>query len=287
MHPGSAPMNRVRDLVRECARMLAGADARREAEWLLMHVLDVSDAWLVAHADDDIDDARASDYRTLVDRRARGEPVAYITGVRGFYALDLNVTPDVLIPRPETELLVDLALHRIAVDSELAVADLGTGSGAVALAIARARPFARVVATDASGGALAVAQSNAARLGLRNVAFVQGDWCSALGNHRFDVIASNPPYVAEDDPHLRRGDLRFEPRGALASGVDGLDAIRVIIRDARAHLRADGWLLMEHGFDQGAAVRDLLAQHGYVDVFTARDLGDHERVTGGLAAQGA
>lgn len=287
MHPGPAPMNRVRDLLHECARMLAGADARREAEWLLMHALDVPDAWLVAHADDDIDDARATVYRALIKRRARGEPVAYLTGVRGFHTLDLAVTPDVLIPRPETELLVDLALQRIPADAVCMVADLGTGSGAIALAIAHARPRAHVIATDASGEALEVARVNATQLDLYNITFAHGDWCGALGDQLFDVIVSNPPYIAQDDPHLRQGDLRFEPRGALASGADGLNAIRVIVRDARAHLRADGWLLMEHGYDQGAAVRDLLARHGYTDAFTARDLGGHERVGGGLAARNA
>jgi release factor glutamine methyltransferase len=274
----------VRALLEEGARALLGEDARREATLLLAHVLGVSDAWLVTHAGDGIDAARAADFRALVARRARGEPVAYIVGVRGFHALDLIVTPDVLIPRPETELLVDLALRRLPVDVDCAVADLGTGSGAVALAIAKARPRAGMIATDASPAALDVARRNADRLGLRNVEFAQGDWCAALGGARFDVIVSNPPYVADGDPHLSRGDLRFEPRSALASGIDGLDAIRVIARDARTHLCARGWLVLEHGFDQGPAVHALLARHGYAEVFTARDLGGHERVSGGRLA---
>lgn len=281
MHPDPTRMNRIRNLLNESARELPGDEAQREAALLLAHALGVSDAWLVAHAGDDIDDTRAADYRMLVERRARGEPVAYLTGVRGFHTLDLTVTLDVLIPRPETELLVDLALQRIPTDSECEVADLGTGSGAIALAIAQVRTRVRIVATDASGDALDVARGNSVRLGLRNIVFAQGDWCAALGDQLFDVIVSNPPYVAEGDPHLHRGDLRFEPREALASGSDGLDAIRVIVRDARSHLRAGGWLLLEHGFDQGAVVRELLTHHGYSIVFTERDLGGHERVSGG------
>lgn len=272
---------RIADLLAEGARALPGADARREAALLLRHVLDVSDAWLLTHARDAIDAARADTFRSLIERRGRGEPVAYLTGVRGFHTLDLQVTLDVLIPRPETELLVELALERLPPDYPVAVADLGTGSGAVALAIAKSRPLARVVATDASEAALRLAHANAGRLGLHNVEFVHGDWCAALGEARFDAVVSNPPYIAEGDRHLREGDLRFEPPAALASGKDGLDAIRIIVRDACAHLEDGGWLLLEHGFDQAGVVRGLLAGHGYLDVFTARDLGGHERVSGG------
>jgi release factor glutamine methyltransferase len=271
----------VRDLLDEGTRALRDDVARREAVLLLRHVLGVSDAWLIAHPDDLVDVVQAAAFRGLVERRARGEPVAYLTGTRGFHALELQVTPDVLIPRPETELLVDCALRRIPEDMEWAVADLGTGSGAIALAIAKARPRAKVVATDASGAALAVARANADRLALRNVQFAHGDWCAALGDARFDLIVSNPPYIAESDAHLREGDLRFEPAAALASGSDGLDAIRIIVRDARAHLRDGGWLLFEHGFDQGPAVRELLAARDYAEVFTERDLEGRERVSGG------
>jgi len=272
---------RVRDLLDEGARALPGDEARREATLLLRHALDVPDAWLIAHRDDAIDVAQAEAFRNLIERRARGEPVAYLTGTRGFHDIELQVAPGVLIPRPETELLVELALQRIPADADCNVADLGTGSGAIALAIARARPQARVVATDASGAALDIARGNAERLRLGNVEFRQGDWYAGLAGEPFDVIVSNPPYIAEGDPHLREGDLRFEPAAALASGADGLDAIRVIVRGAREHLRNGGWLLLEHGFDQGADVRDLLLDHGLAEVFTQNDLEGRERVTGG------
>jgi len=274
-------MTTVRALLDEGARALPGDAARREAALLLRHLLGVSDAWLIAHSDNALDGAHAAALRSLVERRARGEPVAYLTGTRGFHAIELHVEPGVLIPRPETEVLVDLALQRIPADADCNVADLGTGSGAIALAIAHARPQAHVVATDISEAALGVARGNAARLHVPNVEFRQGDWCAGLGDGHFDVIVSNPPYIAEGDPHLHEGDLRFEPAVALASGSDGLDAIRVIVRSAREHLRSGGWLLLEHGFDQGSDVRDLLLERGFAEVFTQDDLEGRERVTGG------
>jgi release factor glutamine methyltransferase len=280
--PGVKP---VWQLLAEAGAQLTGEEARAEAVLLLAHALDVSRAWLVAHADDPVEPSQATAFRELVRQRANGEPVAYLTGTCGFHALQLHATPDVLIPRPETELLVELALRRIPVDCDCAVADLGTGSGAVALAIASQRPRARVLATDASAAALNVARENALRLGLRNVDFTVGDWCAALGDARFGLIVSNPPYIAEGDPHLQQGDLRFEPRTALASGEDGLDAIRVIVRDARAHLLPGGWLLFEHGCGQGMAVRELLVAHAYVEIFTECDLERRERVSGGRSGQ--
>jgi len=261
--------------------LLPVSDARREAALLLRHVLGVSDAWLVAHPDDAVEVAHAVAFQHLIERRARGEPVAYLTGTRGFHAIELRVAPSVLIPRAETEVLVDLALQCIPVDVDCRVADLGTGSGAIALAIAHARTQARVVATDINEAALDVARENAGRLRIGNVEFRQGNWYAGLGDGRFDVIVSNPPYIAEGDPHLHEGDLRFEPSTALASGADGLDAIRMIVPGAREHLRNGGWLLLEHGFDQGGDVRDLLLDHGYAEVFTRHDLEGRERVSGG------
>lgn len=265
--------------------MLAAATARLgervDAELLLLHVLRQQRSWLFTHADEVLDADVQTAYAALIERRAAGEPVAYITGHRGFWSLDLEVTPATLIPRPETELLVELALQRLPPDAPCSVADLGTGSGAIALAIAHERPHARVIATDASAAALAVAKRNAQRHAIGNVAFVHGDWLAPLAGQHFDLIVSNPPYIEAADPHLEQGDLRFEPASALASGDDGLDDIRRIVRDARAHLHPDAWLLFEHGWNQGAAARALLHMAGYAEVFTAQDLEMRDRVSGG------
>lgn len=252
-----------------------------DAQWLLAHALGRSTAWLYAHADDAVDNAAAVHFETLVERRVAGEPVAYLTGRRGFWSFELQVTPDTLIPRPETELLVELALTHLPPDRVLQVADLGTGSGAIALALAHERPRAQVLATDASPAALDVARANATSLGIANIAFAQGDWCAALEQRRFDLIASNPPYIAAGDPHLALGDLRREPAAALASGVDGLDAIRRIVAGTPLHLVAGGWLLLEHGMEQGDAVRGLLRDAGFVDASTDRDLEGRDRVSSG------
>jgi release factor glutamine methyltransferase len=250
-----------------------------DAALLLAHALGKPRSWLFAHADDALGEAEATRFDGLLARRAAGEPVAYLTGSRGFWTLDLAVTAATLVPRPETELLVELALARLPADAPVRVADLGTGSGAIALAIASERPRAQVLATDASSEALDVARGNAARNGIGNVAFRHGSWLQPLGEETFDLIASNPPYIAEGDPHLAQGDLRFEPAMALSCGPDGLDAIRVIVRDAPACLRPGGWLLLEHGWDQGDAVRALLAAAGFADVATERDLEQRDRVS--------
>jgi release factor glutamine methyltransferase len=273
------PVATVQSLLRAPDARDPALDAA-DAELLLAHALGRSRSWLYAHRDDPVDPADAERFRALLARRAAGEPVAYLTGRRGFWSFDLRVTPDTLIPRPETELLVELALARIPSDAQSPrLADLGTGSGAIALALAHERPRARVVAVDLSPGALEVARANAAELGLANVEFRQGDWLAPLAGERFDLIASNPPYIAEGDPHL--DDLRHEPAPALSSGPDGLDAIRTIAREAPAHLVPGGWLLLEHGWDQGEAVRGILVAAGFTDVMTDRDLEDRDRVTSG------
>jgi release factor glutamine methyltransferase len=254
---------------------------RVDAEVLLSYALSKPRSWLIAHADDLLSAEHASAYAVLVEQREAGEPVAYITGRRGFWTLDLDVTPATLIPRPETELLVELALEHVPVDRPAKVVDLGTGTGAIALAIARERPRAQVVAADACAEALAVAQRNAERHGIKNVSFAHGDWFTPLGDQRFDVIVSNPPYIESYDPHLNQGDLRFEPLSALASGVDGLDDIRRIVRDAGQHLLPGGWLLFEHGWNQGDAVRMLLGSASFAKVSTQRDLEQRDRVTMG------
>jgi len=275
---GRNGMSEVRAVLAAAVQRLG---ERADAEALLLHLLRKPRSWLLAHADDLLDTDVRTAYALLIDRRFSGEPVAYITGRRGFWSFDLEVTPATLIPRSETELLVELALTRLPHAAGGTVADLGTGSGAIALAIACDRPGARVVATDASADALTVAQRNAQRLVIDNVTFEQGDWLTPLAGQKFNLIVSNPPYIEAADPHLGQGDLRFEPAAALASGNDGLDAIRRIVGDAREHLEVGGWLLFEHGWNQGEAARKLLIAAGYAEVMTSQDLEQRDRVSGG------
>ena len=271
-------MTTLASAIRDAASRLPGDEARLEAELLLAHALDRPRSWFYAHAGDLLEPRDASAFADLLRRREAGEPVAQITGHRGFWSLELAVTPDTLIPRPETELLVELALDRLPRTEPRRVLDLGTGTGAIALAIASERPLADLTAVDASQAALDVARDNAAEAGLA-LRLRHSDWFSAVAGERFDLVASNPPYIADGDPHLQQGDLRFEPRTALASGPDGLDAIRVIARDAPAHLVPGGWLLVEHGYDQGPAVRELFTAAGLKSVATERDLEQRDRVT--------
>jgi release factor glutamine methyltransferase len=301
----------IHDLLRDHGQQLQAAlaldpaSARIEVQCLLQAVLRVNRAHLLAHPEQVLEPDQLAHYVALFERRLRGEPVAYLLGEREFYGLVFKVSAATLIPRPETELLVELALQRLPSPpagsaplaalsplageggrqagrgSEFRVLDLGTGSGAIALSIAHARPDAEVVAVDASAAALEVAQSNVLRLGLANVRLLQSDWFSALRGERFDLIVANPPYIAAGDQHLRQGDLRFEPRSALASGADGLADIRSIIAQARHHLRDGGGLLLEHGHDQAERVRELLQQSGYGGVFSASDLAGIARVSGG------
>ena len=265
------------DLLREAVAVLDRADA----EALLLHALGRDRAWLFAHGREPVPAAAAERFRALVQRRRDGEPVAYLTGRRGFWTLDLAVSRATLIPRPETELLVELALARVDRAPGRAIADLGTGSGAIALALASERPQARVVAVDASGPALEVARANALSHDLPQVAFRQGSWLEPLAGECFDLTASNPPYIAASDPHLGQGDLRFEPRSALAAGADGLDDIRSIVDGAPGHLLPGGWLLLEHGLEQGPAVAELLRARGFEKVETWQDLEARDRVSGG------
>jgi release factor glutamine methyltransferase len=271
-------MTTLANAIRAAAQRLQGDEARLEAELLLAHALERPRSWFYAHAGDILTARDAEAYADLLQRRSAGEPVAQITGRRGFWSLELAVTPDTLIPRPETELLVELALERMSRTHPLRVLDLGTGAGAIALAVLSERPLSQVTAVDASEPALLVARSNAAEAGLR-LRFEHGDWYAAVPGERFDLVLSNPPYIADADPHLLKGDLRFEPRMALASGVDGLDALRVIASGAPRHLLPGGWLLVEHGHDQGAAVRELFTAAGLQGVATERDLEQRERVT--------
>jgi release factor glutamine methyltransferase len=252
-----------------------------DAQVLLAHAAGRDRSWVIAHRDDALTREQADTFFALAKRRREGEPVAYLTGRREFHGLDLTVTPAVLIPRPETETLVALALEWLAPLEAPRVLDLGTGSGAIALALAHARPDATVVAIDASAAALAVARGNARRLGLRNVEFLASDWYAQAGDAPFDAIVSNPPYVAADDPHLREGDVRHEPVAALVSGADGLDALRRIVAGARARLRPGGALIVEHGYDQGESVAELLRTAGFAAITARRDLAGIPRVAAG------
>lgn len=260
---------------------LESSTARIEIQCLLQKVLKVQRASLLAYPERVLDGAELTLYNEFLQRRLLGEPIAYILGEREFFGLNLAVTPATLIPRPDTELLVEQAIERITAPEHCTVLDLGTGSGAVALAIAKDCPQAVVLACDNSPEALEVAQRNARELGIGNVSFMQSDWFAALGEQRFTLILSNPPYVASDDPHLLRGDLRFEPSTALVSGPDGLDDIRRIITASADYLHPGGWLLLEHGYEQAQKVRDLLQQAEYEEIFTSFDLSGIERVTGG------
>jgi release factor glutamine methyltransferase len=260
---------------------LEASTARIEVQCLLQKILHVPRVYLLAHPERILTETELSNYNAHLQRRLNGEPIAYILGEREFYGMSLKVTSATLIPRPDTELLVELALQRIPLHQRCAVLDLGTGSGAIALAIAHERPQAEVLACEASAAALAVAQENAPALGIKNASFVQSNWFAALGTRRFMLIVSNPPYIAAGDPHLAQGDVRFEPVSALISGVDGLDDIRHIISQSSSHLLQGGWLLLEHGYDQAARVRRLLQEAGFDDVFSACDLAGIERASGG------
>jgi release factor glutamine methyltransferase len=263
-------------------RLAAVSDsARLDAELLLCHALGRPRSYLYTWPEQELDEAQAQALEKLVERRQGGEPVAHILGRREFWSLELALSTDTLIPRPETELLVEAALARIPEQAEWAVADLGTGSGAIALAIASERPRCRITAVERSAGALVMARQNAQRLGLGNVEFLQGDWFAPLAGRRFQVILSNPPYIPEHDPHLSRGDIRFEPRSALAAGPDGLADLRQLVSGAPAFLCPPGWLLLEHGYDQGGAVTGLLDTAGYAEVADLTDLQGHGRVAVG------
>lgn len=251
-----------------------------EARLLLRHLVGCSAAWLEAHRDDPLAAEIAGRFATLTARRAAGEPIAYLIGTREFYGRDFGVNPAVLIPRPETELLVDLARAVLAYRPAARILDLGTGSGCLAITLALELPQAEVWALDASVAALAVAQANAARLGAR-LRLLESDWYAAVAGERFDLIVGNPPYIAAGDVHLDSGDLRFEPALALSCGADGLDAIRAIVDGAQAHLPAGGRLLFEHGYNQAEAVAGLLTAAGFEAIEQHRDLAGIVRVSGG------
>ena len=257
---------------------------RLDAQLMLCDVLGQNRTWLLAHDQDSLTHAQQSTLQSWLHRRAQGEPLAYILGRKEFFGLTLDVNPQVLIPRPDTEILVEWALELIPIDAPCRVLDLGTGSGAIALAIQHQRPQAHVTAVDASEGALQTAQANANKLGLP-VRFRHGSWLEPVQGECFDVIVSNPPYIAEGDPHLPA--LTHEPITALTAGHDGLNDIRNIALDAQAHLTPSGRLLLEHGYDQASQIQAILRQFGYSDIQTRVDLGGNERCTGGQMKKSA
>jgi len=253
---------------------------RLDARLLARHLLGVGDTWLIAHGHASLAPAQATAFDALIERRAAGEPIAYLTGEREFYGRNFHVTPDTLIPRPETEHLIEAALARLPATGAHDGLDLGTGSGCIAITLKLERPTWRIAAVEAASGALAVAQENGSRLHA-DIEWLPGDLFAPVAGRRFDLIVSNPPYVADADPHLNQGDVRFEPRSALASGADGLDLIRRLVQSAPAHLNPGGWLMFEHGWDQADACAALLGSAGFAQHFLVRDLAGHARISGG------
>lgn len=255
--------------------------ARLDVELLLAAALGKPRSFLHTWPERIVSSEAAHTFEGYLRRRRTGEPVAYILGLQGFWNIDLEVATHTLIPRPETEMLVETALELLPGAIPHRLLDLGTGTGAIALSLAKDRPQWTITAVDRVDEAVDLAERNRQRLNLDNAAVMKSHWFSALERQRFDLIISNPPYIASGDPHLAQGDVRFEPSSALVAGVDGMDDLRIIVSEATAHLEPGGWLLLEHGYDQGAAVRDLLNGHGFEQIQTRRDLGDNERITFG------
>lgn len=278
------PLNQVKDLLSKASVLLGASGglekqvARLEARALAAFAWEVVPSWLIAHDTDWMSAEQVSRFNLLLERRLEGEPIAYITGLREFYGREFHVTPDVLIPRPETELLVDLALARIPHGQPVEILDLGTGSGCIAITLALERPHAHITSVDNSHAALAIASLNAHKWSAR-VHLLESNWFSALGNGKFDLIVGNPPYIDEADTHLNSGDVRYEPASALRSGKYGMDALTQIIGVARAFMKADGWLILEHGYNQSESVQKILGKSGFTKVDTRQDLAGHDRVT--------
>lgn len=272
-------MASVQELLRS-AKDLPGDSPARDVEILLCHCLDKTRTWLYTWPETEVSGETLQHFERLLQRRYQGEPVAYLTGRREFWSLDLAVAPSTLIPRPETETLVEWALE-LTLPDNAAVLDLGTGTGAIALALAREKPGWRVNGLDVSADAVQLARDNALANGLERVEFAQSNWFSSVAGAAFNLLVSNPPYVEEGDPHLLQGDVRFEPVSALVAADSGLADLEHIVKLAPDYLDDQGWLLLEHGFEQGLAVRALLTQRGFTAVSTRKDLAGQARITGG------
>ena len=268
------------DYLLRAAQLPDSPSAKLDAEWLLAAALGKGTSYLRTWPDREVLPDVEARFAAYLERRRLGEPVAYILGRQGFWSLDLEVAPHTLIPRPDTELLVETALEMLPA-GPVDVLDLGTGTGAIALALASERSTWRLTGVDRISEAVTLAARNAQRLGLGNVMFIESQWFSSLAGQRYGLIVSNPPYIPASDPHLLQGDVRFEPSSALVAGGDGLDDIRLIIEQAPTHLLSSGWLMLEHGYDQAMAVRTLLSDGGFVDVASRKDFGGHERVSFG------
>jgi len=274
-------MATVSESLKQARTKLNNSESGQESESRLAEMCGISPSQQRIHPDEELTENQSLQFNAALERRIAGEPLAYILGTRGFWDMELQVTSDVLIPRPDTECLVEQALARIPLDASWQIADPGTGSGAIALAIARERPQCEMTATDLSKAALSIAEENAELHGVKNISFVQGSWFQPLKRRVFEMIVCNPPYIAANDPHLKQGDLLAEPVLALVSGEDGLDAIREIVTASISCLQPGGFLLLEHGFDQAIKVTNLLELAGFNSVFTEKDYGGNDRVTGG------
>ncbi len=274
----------IKDALADASQRLQAVSdsARLDAEVLLCHLLHKNRAYLLTWPEQLLDDTQLQAFNSYLERRLQGEPIAHIIGEREFWSLALKVSEHTLIPRPDTELLVEQILADYPPFPAIDLVDLGTGSGAIALAIASERPLWRIVATDASAQALAIACENASALNIENIEFLLGNWFQPLTQRQFDVIVSNPPYIPENDPHLHQGDVRFEPKSALAAGADGLDDIRIIAKQARNHLKPGGLLIIEHGYDQKESVLDIFIKTGYQKIKQHHDISVNPRTTSGI-----
>ena len=272
----------IADAVKHAQQQLVESDsARLDAEILLCSVINCERTYLYTHPEQTLSSNEINSFNELITQRSAGHPIAHLIKEKEFWSMALEVTTDTLIPRPETEILVDAALNRIPKDSSYSILELGTGSGAISIAIASERPLTNITATDIKEGVLKVARSNAESHQLNNITFEKADWFDIKNSSTYDLIVSNPPYISNDDPHLRQGDVRFEPESALVSGNEGLDDLNIIITGAKKYLNTNGWLLLEHGYQQGNAVRQLMQENNFSTISTLKDYSDLDRVSVG------